>query len=200
MEKTPHMIWYSEAADFIMSLRYHLMIRKKTSNYKSIQWKRAFLPGKAFVQVISHQIPDNTGKWRRCLLLLFYELYVNVCWKSFSTEDCKLLSKNSEILFHRKFADWYYKITLKETPRLQRNHLLEVLVTVNVFLIMGILQLICFDVLPESLDDSWSGLRVYPQQAGQAWVQFELRRLQHNEKERDGNRENNRHPHRQFQL
>lgn len=58
---------------------------------------------------------------------------------------------------------------------------------------MGILQLICFDVLPQSLDDSWSGLRVYPQQTGQSWVQFELRRLQHSEKERDGNRENNRH-------
>lgn len=33
------------------------------------------------------------------------------------------------------------------------SYLLEVLVAVNVFLIMGVLQLICFYVLPESLDD-----------------------------------------------
>lgn len=53
-------------------------------------------------------------------------------------------------------------------------YLLEVLVTVDVLLVVGVLQLVGLDVLPESLDDAGAGLRVDAKQAGQAWVQLEL--------------------------
>lgn len=56
-------------------------------------------------------------------------------------------------------------------------HLLEVLVTVDVLLVVGVLQLVGLDVLPEGLDDAGPGLRVNAEQAGQARVQLELRRL-----------------------
>lgn len=65
----------------------------------------------------------------------------------------------------------------------KKSHLLEVLVAVNVFLIVGVLQLVCFDVLPESLDDGRACLRVDPQQTGQPWVQFKLGRLEQKAKE-----------------
>lgn len=55
--------------------------------------------------------------------------------------------------------------------------LLEVLVTVDVLLVVGVLQLVGLDVLPEGLDDGRAGLGVDAQQAGQARVQLELGRL-----------------------
>lgn len=56
-------------------------------------------------------------------------------------------------------------------------YLLEVLVTVDVLLVMGVLQLVGLDVLPEGLDDAGAGLRVNAKQASQARVQLKLRRL-----------------------
>lgn len=64
-----------------------------------------------------------------------------------------------------------------------RSYLLEVLVAVDVLLVVGVLQLVGFDVLPEGLDDGRARLRVYPQQTGQPRVQFELRRLEQKEEE-----------------
>lgn len=58
------------------------------------------------------------------------------------------------------------------------QYLLEVLVTVDVLLVVGVLQLVGLHVLPQGLDDAGAGLGVNPQQTGQTWVQFELRRLQ----------------------
>lgn len=55
-----------------------------------------------------------------------------------------------------------------------KSYLLEVLVAVNVFLVVGVLQLVGFDVLPQSLDDGRARLRVDAQQAGQPRVQLEL--------------------------
>lgn len=54
----------------------------------------------------------------------------------------------------------------EELLRPKGSYLLEVLVAVNVFLIVGVLQLVCFYVLPERLDDGGSGLGVDPQQPG----------------------------------
>lgn len=54
------------------------------------------------------------------------------------------------------------------------THLLEVLVTVDVLLIVGVLQLVGLHVLPERLDDAGAGLRVNAQQASQARVQLKL--------------------------
>lgn len=54
---------------------------------------------------------------------------------------------------------------------------MEVLVTVDVLLIMGVLQLVCLDVLPEGLDDAGASLSVNAEQASQARVQLELGRL-----------------------
>lgn len=56
-------------------------------------------------------------------------------------------------------------------------YLLEVLVTVDVLLVMGVLQLVGLDVLPEGLDDAGAGLRVNAKQASQARVQLKLGRL-----------------------
>lgn len=67
--------------------------------------------------------------------------------------------------------------------RPNQSYLLEVLVTVDVLLVVGVLQLVGFDVLPEGLDDGRACLRVYPQQTGQPWVQLELRRLGQKEEE-----------------
>lgn len=58
------------------------------------------------------------------------------------------------------------------------QYLLEVLVTVDVLLVVGVLQLVGLHVLPQGLDDAGAGLGVNPQQTGQTWVQFELWRLQ----------------------
>lgn len=55
--------------------------------------------------------------------------------------------------------------------------MLEVLVTVDVLLVMGVLQLVGLDVLPEGLDDAGAGLRVNAKQASQARVQLKLGRL-----------------------
>lgn len=57
------------------------------------------------------------------------------------------------------------------------SYLLEVLVTVNVLLVMGVLQLVGLDVLPEGLDDAGAGLSVNAKQASQARVQLKLGRL-----------------------
>lgn len=54
---------------------------------------------------------------------------------------------------------------------------MEVLVTVDVLLVMGVLQLVGLDVLPEGLDDAGAGLSVNAKQAGQARVQLKLGRL-----------------------
>ncbi len=56
-------------------------------------------------------------------------------------------------------------------------YLLEVLVTVDVLLVMRVLQFIGFDILPEGLDDTGASLCVYSQQASQTRIQFKLRRL-----------------------
>lgn len=53
-------------------------------------------------------------------------------------------------------------------------YLLEVLVTVDVLLVMGVLQLVGLDVLPEGLDDAGAGLSVNAKQASQARVQLKL--------------------------
>ena len=53
-------------------------------------------------------------------------------------------------------------------------YLLEVFVTVDVLLVVGVLQLVGLDVLPQRLDDAGPGLGVDPQQPGQAGVQLEL--------------------------
>lgn len=56
-------------------------------------------------------------------------------------------------------------------------YLLEVLVTVDVLLVMWVLQFIGFDILPEGLDDTGASLCVYSQQTSQTRIQFKLRRL-----------------------
>lgn len=56
-------------------------------------------------------------------------------------------------------------------------YLLEVLVTVDVLLVVGVLQLVGLDVLPEGLDDAGPGLGVNAEQASQARVQLKLGRL-----------------------
>lgn len=57
------------------------------------------------------------------------------------------------------------------------TYLLEVLVTVDVLLVVRVLQLVGFDVLPQGLDDAGAGLSVNAQEASQAGVQLELRGL-----------------------
>lgn len=54
---------------------------------------------------------------------------------------------------------------------------MKVLVTVDVLLVMGVLQLVGLDVLPEGLDDAGAGLSVNAKQASQARVQLKLGRL-----------------------
>lgn len=56
-------------------------------------------------------------------------------------------------------------------------HLLEVLVTVDVLLVMRVLQLVGLDVLPEGLNDAGASLSVNAKQARQARVQLKLGRL-----------------------
>lgn len=58
--------------------------------------------------------------------------------------------------------------------RCAERYLLEVLVTVDVLLVMGVLQLVGLDVLPEGLDDAGAGLSVNAEQARQARVQLKL--------------------------
>lgn len=70
------------------------------------------------------------------------------------------------------------------TPR----YLLEVLVTVDVFLVMGVLQLVGLDVLPEGLDDAGAGLSVNAEQARQARVQLKLGGLRRRRTETRRNR------------
>lgn len=60
---------------------------------------------------------------------------------------------------------------------LRDPYLLEVLVTVDVLLVMGVLQLVGLDVLPEGLDDAGASLSVNAKQASQARVQLKLGRL-----------------------
>lgn len=57
------------------------------------------------------------------------------------------------------------------------HYLLKVLVAVDVLLVVGVLQLVGLDVLPERLDDDRAGLGVDAQKACQARVQLELRGL-----------------------
>lgn len=42
---------------------------------------------------------------------------------------------------------------------------------------MGVLELVGLDILPQCLDDHWTGLSVNPQETSQAGIQFELGRL-----------------------
>lgn len=56
-------------------------------------------------------------------------------------------------------------------------YLLKVLVTVDVLLVMGVLQLVGLDILPQGLDDTGAGLGVDTQQPSQTRVQFKLGRL-----------------------
>ena len=66
--------------------------------------------------------------------------------------------------------------TDKPTPN---THLLHVLVTVDVLPLIGVLQLVCLDVLPKGVDDDRPRLGVDPQHSGQSGVQLELHGLQH---------------------
>lgn len=66
---------------------------------------------------------------------------------------------------------------MQEPSDLRGSYLLEVLVTVDILLVMGVLQLVGLDVLPEGLDDAGAGLRVNAEEAGQARVQLKLGRL-----------------------
>lgn len=56
-------------------------------------------------------------------------------------------------------------------------HLLQVLVTVDELALVGVLEFVGLDVLPQGLDYDRSSLGVDPQHAGQARVQLELRGL-----------------------
>ena len=42
---------------------------------------------------------------------------------------------------------------------------------------MAVLQLVCFDVLPQTVDDDWSRLSVNTKKSGEARVELELSRL-----------------------
>ena len=53
-------------------------------------------------------------------------------------------------------------------------NLLKVSIIVDVLSLMLVLQLVSLDVLPQSVDDDWTGLGVDSQQAGQAGVQLVL--------------------------
>lgn len=68
-------------------------------------------------------------------------------------------------------------------PGSGRGYLLEILVAVDVFLVMGVLQPVGLHILPQGLDDGRAALCVQSQQSGQAGIQFELGRLvvQHEE-------------------
>ena len=59
----------------------------------------------------------------------------------------------------------------------QCTHLLKIVVIVYVFPLMRILQLVCFNVLPQSSDDDRTGLGMYPQETGQSRIQLVLRWL-----------------------
>ena len=49
-------------------------------------------------------------------------------------------------------------------------NLLKVSIIVDVLSLVLVLQLVSLDVLPQSVDDDWTGLGVDSQQAGQAGV------------------------------
>lgn len=51
---------------------------------------------------------------------------------------------------------------------------MQVFVTVDELALVRVLQFVGLDVLPQSLDDDWSGLGVDAQHAGQSGVQLEL--------------------------
>ena len=57
------------------------------------------------------------------------------------------------------------------------KYLLEKRVAVDKLPLVGILQLVRLDVLPQGRDNDGTGLRVHPEQAGQTVVQLELQRL-----------------------
>ena len=64
--------------------------------------------------------------------------------------------------------------------------LLQVLVTVDELALVGVLELVGLDVLPEGLDDDRPGLGVNPQHTSQSGVQLELWGLRdHTEKKGD---------------
>lgn len=56
-------------------------------------------------------------------------------------------------------------------------YLLEILVTVDVLLVMRVLQFVGFDILPEGLYDTGASLCVYPKQTSQTRIKLKLRRL-----------------------
>lgn len=58
------------------------------------------------------------------------------------------------------------------------KYLLEILVTANIFLFVGVLQLVSLDILPQGLDDAGARLCVDAQQASKPRVQLKLRRLE----------------------
>lgn len=65
--------------------------------------------------------------------------------------------------------NWYVIMTFK--------YLSEIAVAVDVLLLMAVLQLIVFDIEPESLHDAGTSLCVHSQQSGQTGIQFVLRGL-----------------------
>ena len=69
------------------------------------------------------------------------------------------------------------------------THLLQVFVTVDELALMGVLELVGLDVLPQSLNDDRSGLGVDTQHTSQPGVQLELRWLFGTQKNKDGNEE-----------
>lgn len=56
-------------------------------------------------------------------------------------------------------------------------YLLQVFVTVDELSLMRVLEFMGLDILPQGLDDDWSGLGVDAQHTGQSGVQLELRGL-----------------------
>ena len=59
----------------------------------------------------------------------------------------------------------------------RQDDLFQVLVTVDVFSLMGILQFVSFDVLPEGVYNDWSRLGVNSKKTSEARVQLELHGL-----------------------
>ena len=67
---------------------------------------------------------------------------------------------------------------LREAHALALEYLTQVLVQVDELLVLVVLQLVLFDVLPESLNDDGPSGRVNAQQLGQSHLQLELWRLE----------------------
>ena len=57
------------------------------------------------------------------------------------------------------------------------TYLFKISVTVDVLSLVSVLQFVCLNVLPQSIDDHWSCLSVYPKEPRQPGIQLELCRL-----------------------